>query len=599
MISVWRTTLLKGLPLVTLLCSASVLLWLCGLHGWYPHDEGLLGQSALRVLKGEIPHRDFTDPYSGGLALFHSLIFRVAGVRLDAIRRAFDLVTFAWLVGFYLLARRIVAPWTAVLASLGALLWGVLLYPAAMPSWYLLFFVTAALALLAGEGATEKSDRIVAAGTLLGLGVLVKITALYAIAGVCLGYLGILRVHNPARRASVEGIVGAGSFVLISVLLTQSAPALRLLVHVTIPATALCCALLWGELRAARLWGWGFDGELRRFVGLLAIGVLIPVVPFLLWLQSHTALTPFFTSIRGVAAERSTFAAMRPPTALSALLALPLLFALLGRSARFMRLRFLVLLLALVWAGAWEYAEVHRAVWQAVRGILPVGAIGIAWLWSVRRADERMRRPSHLLVALVGSALALGQFPFAAEIYFAYLVPLMLLALLACLPTDVPARRHSLATALTLLSFSLLQVLPGTPIARGFRRIPPPHLAQLPGPFGGLLVPSEDAELYSRVLGAVERAGNSTLIWVGPDAPEVAFLAGRIDLNRAAFSFLDPDRLGAPPDGAALERAGVRTVVIQLRPAFSEPLSSAVLADLGRRFPASRVIGTFDVRWRE
>ena len=28
-------------------------------RGWIPHDEGLLGQAAVRVLTGELPHRDF------------------------------------------------------------------------------------------------------------------------------------------------------------------------------------------------------------------------------------------------------------------------------------------------------------------------------------------------------------------------------------------------------------------------------------------------------------------------------------------------------------------------------------------------------------
>jgi hypothetical protein len=50
------------------------------LRGWVPHDEGRLGQSAERILVGELPHRDFDDPYTGGLSYLR--------VRAGALNRA-------------------------------------------------------------------------------------------------------------------------------------------------------------------------------------------------------------------------------------------------------------------------------------------------------------------------------------------------------------------------------------------------------------------------------------------------------------------------------------------------------------------------------
>src|SRR6266700_7747426 len=47
-------------------------------RGWVPHDEGTLGESAERVLNGELPHRDFDD-YTGGLTVVHALAFREFG----------------------------------------------------------------------------------------------------------------------------------------------------------------------------------------------------------------------------------------------------------------------------------------------------------------------------------------------------------------------------------------------------------------------------------------------------------------------------------------------------------------------------------------
>jgi hypothetical protein len=51
-------------------------------HGWLSYDDGALGQSAGRVLRGEIPHIDFADPYTGGLAFLDALVFKIFGVQL-------------------------------------------------------------------------------------------------------------------------------------------------------------------------------------------------------------------------------------------------------------------------------------------------------------------------------------------------------------------------------------------------------------------------------------------------------------------------------------------------------------------------------------
>ena len=51
-----------------------------------PHDEGVLGQSAERLLRGELPHGDFDDPYSGGLAMLDALACRLFGTNVRAER---------------------------------------------------------------------------------------------------------------------------------------------------------------------------------------------------------------------------------------------------------------------------------------------------------------------------------------------------------------------------------------------------------------------------------------------------------------------------------------------------------------------------------
>ena len=55
-------------------------------RGWWPHDEGLLGQSADAVLRGGVPHIDYEESYSGGLSWLYAGVFKVAGVELLNIR---------------------------------------------------------------------------------------------------------------------------------------------------------------------------------------------------------------------------------------------------------------------------------------------------------------------------------------------------------------------------------------------------------------------------------------------------------------------------------------------------------------------------------
>ena len=134
---------------LTLLVGA---LWLD--RGWVPHDEGLMGQAAERVLGGQWPHRDFLDTYTGGLARWNALSFQVFGARSISMR-LFMLPFFAgFLAATFALARRVAGPATAAgIAALAALL-SLPNYPATMPSWYGLFLGTMGLwcALRASEG---------------------------------------------------------------------------------------------------------------------------------------------------------------------------------------------------------------------------------------------------------------------------------------------------------------------------------------------------------------------------------------------------------------------------------------------------------------
>src|ERR1035438_3469802 len=59
-------------------------------------DDGALSQSALRVMQGQLPHRDFAEIYTGGLSFIHALAFRIFGVNLISLRICVFLFFLAW-----------------------------------------------------------------------------------------------------------------------------------------------------------------------------------------------------------------------------------------------------------------------------------------------------------------------------------------------------------------------------------------------------------------------------------------------------------------------------------------------------------------------
>src|SRR5689334_2226583 len=59
------------------LCAAWI--WLFLLRQWVPHDEGLFADMADRVMRGELPHRDYVELYTGGLAYLDAFAWKVFG----------------------------------------------------------------------------------------------------------------------------------------------------------------------------------------------------------------------------------------------------------------------------------------------------------------------------------------------------------------------------------------------------------------------------------------------------------------------------------------------------------------------------------------
>lgn len=565
------------------LAIAAGALWWSHLRLWYPHDEGLLAQSAIRVLHGQVPHRDFPHPYTGLDAVLHAGWVALFGASLAAIRHGFAIVVIGWLVALASVLRRAGSDQAVALAILliGAL--GPAVYPAAMASWYVTMCVTLALALVLRPGMPTPAT-LVGAGVLLALGLGFKITAAYGIVGIGAWLIATRDDDAPAALLLIAILVVA-ALGLARLLLPATA---RTMVHLVLAPAAV---LAWGIAREIRRWhhngvavGWGATRPLAWLGGGVALGAL----PTFAWLAWSGALPAFLHSTALAATLRAGRASSPVPSVAALLYGVPLVAlgaALLAR--RPPAARYVVLLCAALFALAWFAFPWHRGVWLALRG----GAVLAVLVACIGASRGRGPAPATMAVVAVFAWMLLGQYPFGAPIYFVYALPLAML-----LPVGLGAgaeRAGFRVLAATLAAFGYLQVIPGTLAALGASRHRPERLAVLPGVHGGLLVAPEDSATFGRLITVLHDSVPPGPIWAGPDAPEVAFLAGRDDLQRGPFAFLSARAAGQgdPADSAV-------AIVVQEEPPFSPAIDPAQRSAWSLRFDRSERIGSFTVLWK-
>ena len=254
-----RLALLEGRPGTIIL----VLLWLgscafLALHlnqGWVAGDEGAFSQSATRILDGQLPHRDFTEIYTGGLAFLNAGVFAVFGQNLVWMRLPLFAVFVAYIPCVYAVSRRFVPRLPSAVVALFAVAWGPVTYPAALTSWYLLFFsVFGALALLKYLE-TERVRWLLIAGAVGGLSVTFKIVGVWFIAAALLFLIFVEQDRRPRRAGgrrgvSVYGLVVAGfACVCVAVVgsLIRTHPGGAELVTFMLPVVSVAAFVVFAE----------------------------------------------------------------------------------------------------------------------------------------------------------------------------------------------------------------------------------------------------------------------------------------------------------------------------------------------------------------
>ena len=571
---------------------------------FYDVDEGLLAQTAERVLHGQLPHRDFNDVYTGALSMLHALALRVFGTNFMATRWMLLVAVACWVPFLYWIAARVARPAVAGFVVLVAVVWSVAQHPRAMPSWYNLFLATAGTAAILRFVDTRQRRWLVAAGVAAGASCTIKIVGLYFIAAALLFFVYYEQETDTEPRApAVRGAyamlidVGVVGYALAVAWLVRS-QGLRALVHYAVPNAAVAGLLLFREHTAsyppsARRWA-----ALWRMVGPFLAGVVLPVSVFLmpyLWTGSMGAL------VHGVFVEpfkRLSVIASPPPPAISVLMGIPAVVALglVGRGSRLAWLAAGVSVVVVAASGSFIDPDatfntpphlVATMLRQALYALIPCSVVlGVVTL------AHRRGQPTLALLVFVLATGTLVQYPAALDQYFNFVAPLVALTVLALVIELAPEPRRWAASVATLLLIWDAGRLDFSPMQHE-------RVARMDVPRGGPLVGWYMVPMYDSLVAFVNRHAHGRYIYAGPDSPHVYFVTGKENPTPTIYEVFDERADRTDSVLRQLDTLGVTTVVINRRRNVSGPMDPRLEAVLTRRFPNADSAGGYIVRWRD
>lgn len=423
-------------------------------RGWIPHDEGALGQSAERVLQGDVPHRDFDEIYSGGLSYLNGAGFRVFGTQLTSLRIVLYIFFLAWVPALYFCASRLVPPLLAGAVTLLAVAWGVPNYAAAMPSWYNLFFATFGVAAMLRYLEARNRLWLFVAGLCGGISFLFKVSGIFFVAGILLFFLFPDETEEQERPAGSFGQKVYPAFLLVAVLcysvvllaFFRKGFSLVSLGYFFLPELAICAAILWFHF-CFRSNGRSFAPLFTRVL-VFGAGVALPVAVFLARYIAGGFVSKFLYGVFVLPAKRFAFAShtQDPLWMLCGIAAdLAVITVIFLPNPRLRNgvggLVFAAVPVLLVVAG--RHPHVYRGVWTATWTLLPtLVVVGLALLVKPSRLEQldSRRRQQVFLLLSVTAACSLIQFPFNGAIYFCYVPHFCCWRLRRCSPWCLASR---------------------------------------------------------------------------------------------------------------------------------------------------------------
>ncbi|MCG6956463.1 MAG: glycosyltransferase family 39 protein [Gemmatimonadetes bacterium] len=618
----------RPVVLILLWAGAVAVVALAAGHFWIPLDDGTLAQSAERVLHGQLPQRDFGDPYSGLNAILGALALHFFGDRLSSLRVPLVVGFALWLPGLWLVARRFLSTAAATAATVLAAILSVPTYPAAMPTWFTLYLITWGLWCLLGflEPGSPGHPSMVgsrwwlaSAGVLAGLSILFKVVGLYFVAAALLALAA--RRSDGSRSYVVVTLVGVAAFLALLGRLVLPGTTPTGIWHFFLPAAALCGAVVWTTWRGVpnraaaastprqngavsdEPIGPGSkagDGVFHLLAdGLFFLaGAVLPVAVFLIPYLASGSVDAWFRGVFLLPTRRLQSAASplgSLTTALPGAVAVGLLWLdtrLRGVMGRRMALGLAALLAVALGLDDALGGVVMESLWYALRGWIPALVIWGAVAWARRDASgEGGIGPGALAVVATAALWLLVEFPYASPAYFFYVAPVGVLATTAL----VGGPNHRPGPVLALLAAVAAFLGAGYGVGVAAAGDTPLDL-----PRGGIRVSSTDARTYERLSTVVRDHIDGGSLWAGPDAPEVYYLTGEPNPTPTLYEFLDPgSSRGVGHLDTLFVSHDVRVVVVNRRPLFSAPLDSSAVTWLYRTFPAGDTVGSFSVRWKE
>jgi hypothetical protein len=588
--------------------------------GWMPMDDGLLAHSAQRVLQGDLPHRDFDDVYTGGLAMLDAAAFRALGAGLFTLRVPLLIAFALWTTAVYSVAKRFTSTAGAALVAMVAAVWNIGSYPNAGPSWYTLFLFTGGTAALCAYVERRRAAWLFVAGFAGGLAISIKVIGLYYVAAALLFFVFLEQQDHRAAAGPDASGARAGraySVIVTCALLAFVAVLFRLVrhlvgvfgppLHFVVPSAALAAVLIAREWRSRPS-----RPTLPRMKQLLSVavpflaGVSLPVAMFVLPYVMSGATRALIYGVFILPQKRFQYAAYPPASLRTIGWAIPWLVLLTVPSRLWKGCRAAIIGVALVAAAlpmVIDGGVAYRSLWRSFNHLDWVVVLVGAWLIARPETLRRVPPPRQAalwLILCMSALCSLVRFPNAGAFYFLFFAPLALLAALAVVTT----REGGAGPVPTIVAVMLIVVGVACVDARRFdfwgNALPPlSSLVPIGGPRGGISVPPGDSGMYAH---AVRLLKDHTVpdgyAYAGPDMPEMYFLAGLRDPTRTMYDFFDDPATHDARVLQAIDAHHVTAVTINTGAMWSPPMDAVLRDALRQRFPDSVVTGSLIVRWR-
>jgi len=612
------TSIPAGWLLLFVVCGLSFGLLAARLHqGYIPVDDPLLAHAAERTLNGEMPQVDFHDNYTGGLSYLHAFALRIFGIRLISLRFMLFSFFLVWVPTFWYIASRIASSLAACLITLLAVVWSIPIYPSPVGSWYSLYFATFGTASLMRFIETRHSRWIFLAGLSAGLSFLAKISGLYLLAA--LGMFLVFDEQNVRGSTNLERRTSTSYLypVLITLAMLAFNSALFLLIHSKPGATEfyhfVIPGLMLSVLLVTRDWHNPGSPALVRFrqmgtrLGPFVLGFVAPVTVFLIPYAYTGTLGKLFTEIFVRPRARLQFVFSPAIHPVGAIFSIPVFVILLldadlkGLISRRVAGALFCLLLGVTLLVSLRHPGLARWVWVSAATTIPlIVVVGVIILWRGRTGPEESSRLM-LLLAVVAMC-SLIQFPYFVPMYFCYVAPLAMLAFagLSVRPRPYHSMSLLLPLAVFYLVFGILVIMPNQIYNKALSFEPEPQEAFTLPRAGGIRGAKATVEMTEQAVSMVLAHSGGAAIYAGPDSPEFYFLTGLRNPTPNLVEFLggadgEPSHLFT-----AIEKAGVKAVVLNHIPGNdSGPLPAELVAKFKDRFPESVTIGPLEVRWRQ